>query len=287
LTWVSKSTILTITMQHKIITGLIFGSTIPLGLFVSSCAKSPLVQKPDVKVVNVAATTERQMGTDIDHSAGNVNWSSVRSTGTNWAYCKVSGGYSNADSDFVDPMFAKYWPQMKKAKIARGAYCFFDLNGDGTTQAKQFLKLLNSAGGLEADDLPPQLDVEWSPTPSTAPFPSGSKWQDEALEWLTYVEKETGRIPVIYTGYSMAKTRFDARFSKYPLWVARYPSEKTMTPSLNPDPKYAPKGLGPWSEWTIWQYSESGNIVGLGIGQDLDVLAGTIEDFVKKTTVKK
>ncbi|MFT5634379.1 MAG: lysozyme [Rubritalea sp.] len=263
--------------------------SIAFTLLLTGCVKSPLSRplssKPREHYI-VLHSIDRQMGTDIDHDAGNVNWAAVKSTGTNWVYCKVNGGYSNADSGFVDPMFATYWPQLKKANIARGAYCFFDLNGDGETQAKKYLALVDAAGGFNAADLPPQLDIEWTPTPANTPFPASNTWQDEALEWLTYVELKTGRIPIIYTGLGMAKNKFDSRFSKYPLWVARYPTENTIKPTSNPYPKYAPKNVGPWKSWAIWQYSENGNISGIGIGQDLDVLKGNIEDFVKKTTVE-
>lgn len=242
--------------------------------------------QPSKSVPTAPQSDQRQMGTDIDHDAGSVDWSAVKSTGTNWVYCKVSGGFSNTGYDFQDPGFANYWPQLEQAKLARGTYCFFDLNADGKTQAQLFLKLLNAAGGLKADDLPPCLDIEWTPSPSNVPFPSNNQWQEEALAWLSYVEQETGRIPIIYTGLSMAQNNFDSRFSKYPLWVARYPTEDTITPTLNPYPNYAPDNVGPWKNWIIWQYSESGIISGIGPGQDLDILVGTVQDLVAETTVK-
>ncbi|MFT5883000.1 MAG: lysozyme [Crocinitomicaceae bacterium] len=272
-------------MIHKKL--LIF--SIPLSLFLGGCenlSPSDPLSSTSRKTYKASRSNDLQMGTDIDHGAGNVNWSAVKSTGTSWVYCKVSGGFSNADSGFVDPKFSSYWPQLEEAKIARGAYCFFNLDGDGQTQAKRFLKFLNAAGGMKANDLPPQLDIEWTPTPSSTPFPNGNQWQEEALEWLTYVEKETGRIPVIYTSQSMVQNRFDSRFSKYPLWVAAYPTENPIVPTSNPYPNYAPKNLGPWAGWTIWQYSQTGTIAGIGLGQDLDVLKGSIESFVKSTTVK-
>ena len=227
----------------------------------------------------------RLMGTDIDHDAGSVDWSAVKSTGTSWVYCKVSGGFSNTSYSFQDPGFADYWPQLEQAQIARGAYCFFDLSADGKTQAQLYLQLLDAAGGMKSEDLPPCLDVEWTPSPSDTPFPADNQWQDEALAWLNYVEEQTGRIPVIYTGLRMAQNHFDSRFSRYPLWVARYPTEDPITPTKNPYPSYAPQDLGPWKDWMIWQYSENGTISGIGPGQDLDVLVGTVEEFVKATTV--
>jgi len=228
---------------------------------------------------------KRVMGTDIDHDAGSVDWKAVESTGTQWVYCKVNGGFSNTNWDFVDSGFSNYWSELKRENIARGPYCFFDLNADGQQQAELFLQLIQTAGGLEANDLPPCLDVEWSPSPSDTPFPTSKEWQDEALAWLTYVEEKTGRLPIIYTGLSMAKNHFDSRFSKYPLWVARYPTEDKIVPTLNPYPSYAPDDLGPWAHWMIWQYSESGTISGIGSGQDLDILDTSIEDFVKSTTL--
>jgi len=226
------------------------------------------------------------MGTDVYDGCGSIDWNAVKSTGITWSYCKVNGGYSNTGYEYQDQKFSAYWPQLKQANMARGAFCFFDLNADGTTQAKLFMQLLDAAGGMNADDLPPCLDIEWTPSPKSTPFPTSKQWQNEALEWLAYVEKKTGRLPIIYTDASMARNNFDSRFSKYPLWVADYPSERPIKPTSNPFPSNVPKGLGPWKDWTIWQYSAWGTISGIGQNQDLDILAGSVEELVKATTVK-
>jgi len=247
-------------------------------------AESPEDSKSGSEVMDSESNSNvRLMGTDINHNAGSVDWEAVQSTGINWVYCKVSGGYSNKNSTYEDPNFATYWSELKKVSIARGGYCFFDLNSDGKKQAELFLKIINEAGGMQADDLTPCLDIEWSPSPSNTPFPDSDSWKDQALAWLTHVEKETRRIPVIYTGLSMAQNKFDSRFSKYPLWVARYPSSETITPTKNPYPTEIPTELGPWDKWMIWQYSQSGKIDGIGTGQDLDIMDGSLESFIRST----
>ena len=58
---------------------------------------------------------------------------------------------------FEDPKFAANWSGTKANGILRGAYQFFRPGQDAIAQADL---LLSKMGTLEADDLPPVLDVE-------------------------------------------------------------------------------------------------------------------------------
>lgn len=66
--------------------------------------------------------------------------------------------------------------------------------------------------------------------------------------------------PVLYTGLSFARERFDeldeersARLAALPLWVAAYPWRYPREPTLADAERFtAPR---PWSAWDAWQYS--------------------------------
>jgi hypothetical protein len=147
---------------------------------------------------------------------------------------------------------------MQAAGVVRGAYQFFEPGEDPTAQANL---LLQAMGPLQPGDLPPVLDMEVTGGQSAAAIVANVQ------TWMNVVEKATGVIPVIYTapGFwnrSVGSTTFGAN----PLWVANW---GVAAPTL-------PVG---WSNWAIWQYSDTGFVPGI-LGQvDLDEFNGSLAEL--------
>ncbi len=200
----------------------------------------------------------------------------------------------------VDETFHTNWQEAREAGVIRGPYHFFRPGKDVAAQVDLFV---STVGSLEADDLPPVLDLEQTGHQANEVI------VERAQEWLQAVEKHFGRKPVIYVSPSFwdehmlgpqhpvshhrrhhhspgplpgnsspANNRVSQDvFSQYPLWIASYRSHPHL-------PQHT------WQDWTFWQFTERGNVRGIGsvhrpVRVDCDVFHGTVEqlkEFIKQ-----
>ncbi|MCL6454389.1 MAG: 1,4-beta-N-acetylmuramidase [Alicyclobacillus sp.] len=198
-----------------------------------------------------ARSASDAQGIDVSAYQGTINWSQVRASGISFAFIKATEGTSLTDS-----LFATNYAQAKAAGVLRGAYHFARPGASAAAaQAQYFLHVLEAAGG--AVELPPVLDVE----------DAGGLNQSELVSWITEwmdaVQTATGVQPLLYTYPSFAETYLTSALAKYPLWIASY--------GVN-----APANVNGWTEWTFWQYSDTGTVQGVTGSVDLDVYNGTV-----------
>jgi lysozyme len=156
-------------------------------------------------------------GVDVSYYQGTIDWVKVKGAGIDFAISRVSDGVG-----FIDPKFAANWPASKKAGLVRGTYQFFEPAQDPIKQADLMFAEVQKAGGFQAGDLPPVLDVEVTGGLTPAQI------QASMTKWLNYVEAKIGRKPIIYTAAFMS-SNVGTGFKAYPLWVANYgPACPTM-----------------------------------------------------------
>ena len=210
------------------------------------------------------AAAAQAAGLDVSHYQGTVQWSRLPAQGIHFAFVKATDGVGGKD-----PLFTANWTGAREAGVLRGAYHFFRAEHPGDAQAEHFLSQI---GALEAGDLPPVLDIEVTDNTATPALVEG------ALQWLQAVEARTGRLPIVYTDPYFGRTYLaDARFAKYPLWIADYSADPTRLP-------------GAWNgkEWSFWQHSEKGQVPGIEGPVDLNAFRGSPADlrrFACSTTV--
>lgn len=165
--------------------------------------------------------------------------------GARFVFIKASqGGLSH------DPAMARHHLLAGQAGCDRGAYHFYDWSATPAANAANFLRQM---AGLSWE-LVPVLDAEHGGAGTKA------KTAAALLEFLAAVENATGVIPCVYTYASWwnASVAPDAKFLRYPLWIARYPS-RYANGSVPPDTATTPPAA-PWSTWVAWQYSTAGNL---------------------------
>jgi lysozyme len=197
--------------------------------------------------------SSRLTGIDVSHYQGHVNWGAVRGAGCAFAFAKATEGAGD-----TDPFFATNWAGMKAAGLLRGAYHFFRSEQDAAQQAAHFLSTVQLGTG----DLPPVLDIEIADGVSGAALVGGVQ------TWLDAVEPAAGVTPIIYTDASFWNANLNAQFGAYPLWIAHYTAAPAPTP--------LPRG---WSDWTLWQYSQSLHIEGVNGAADHDYFNGTLDSL--------
>jgi lysozyme len=187
-----------------------------------------------------------EIGIDVSHANGTIDWKAVARAGIGFAYAKATEG-----ANTVDHTFTANCAGMKDAGILRGAYHFFRPDKTPQAQADSFLR---TVGQLGEGDLPPALDLEETSTKC-------DRWRNVeasrrvpmAVEWLERVEKALGRTPIVYTRRSFVQDVLGhpGPLVRYPLWVAHYTCAET--PAMPPG----------WPAWAIWQHSDCGRIEGV------------------------
>lgn len=227
-----------------------------LGALVAGCASNvdQRCYEQTVSELRVCAGSNTVSGVDVSYYQGTVDWVAVKGSGRAFAIARVSDGINTLDNQF-----ARNWRGMKAAGLVRGVYQFFRPSQDPLVQADLLVSQVTAAGGFEAGDLPPVLDLE------TTDSQSSSVVQARARTWLDRIQARTGRRPIVYTGAFMSAT-IGTAFAAYPLWVANYGVTCPSMPSA-------------WSQWLMWQSGSTGRVAGITGNVDVDVFNGTLAEL--------
>jgi len=206
-----------------------------------------------------AATLAYADGIDVSHWQGTINWTKVKSDGTQFAFMKAT-----ESNNYYDKTLPTNWAGAKNVGIYRGAYHFARPGStSGATQARYFV---GKVGTLlkEKGALPPVLDLESSGGLSV------SRLRAWTSEWLQTVESLTGRTPIIYVSPAFWEYYLgnSTAYTRYPLWLAHYTTGRPRVP-------------GGWSKYTFWQYTSTGRVSGIGGNVDENRFNGTTADLAR------
>lgn len=189
-------------------------------------------------------------GIDVSKWQGQINWDAVKNDGVHYAFIR-----SNNGTNILDEFFAYNWAEAKRVGIKRGAYQYFRANQDPIAQADKFLA---TVGAMDADDLPPVIDVEdhEGSTPAQLAANVGA--------WIQRVEAATGKRPIIYTGLYFWKDHVGSdAYVDYPLWIAQYGRQCPDIPA-------------PWTTWAFWQITSTGRVAGVSGDVDVNTFHGDL-----------
>ena len=193
-------------------------------------------------------------GVDVSHWDGTIDWTKVKAAGIDFAIAKAT-----ETTNYTDNTFATNRQNAEAAGVVFGAYHFFRANADPTAQADYFVKTI---GSVKPGEITPVLDLE------TTDGQSGSTIGSRAATFLQAVEAATGHVPMIYTSPSFYTSTLGspAALAAYPLWIANWQVTCPDVPS-------------PWTDWSVWQDSDSGSISGIPTATDTDKFDGTVADL--------
>ena len=196
-------------------------------------------------------------GIDVSRYQGQINWQQTKRGGVAFAFIKATEG-----GDHLDKNFRANWYGAGKAGIPRAAYHFFYFCRPAYQQANWFKRKVPK----DPKALPPVLDVEWNNSSKTCKTrPSPAKVRSEMKVFLNMMERHYGKKPLIYTTVDFYKDNNLASFTGYEYWlrsVADHPSQ-----------------VYPNQRWTFWQYTGTGKIPGIKGDTDINVFAGTTEQW--------
>lgn len=249
---------------------LSFGALGALGLL-GACHQQPADEtfqaavvtaedEPDEPAASASHRRDHAQGIDVSHHQEAIDWPEVALSGIHFVYIKATEGV-----DWRDPDFLANWQGAGEARLMRGAYHMLRPEDDAIEQAKWYLAALEEAGYSKTDMLP-ALDVERASTTTQVPR---RQTAERALQWLHYVEQQTGRKPVVYTNPKFWQDYLeeDHPLTEYHLWLADYSEEPE-----------AELGWG-WADWHFWQFSQRGDLPGIDKTVDLNRFNGTPEEL--------
>ena len=184
------------------------------------------------------ATAAEQLiydGIDVSHYQGNIDWEMVASDkNIKFVYIKASEGITISPKHYHLNI-----KEIRQAGIPVGAYHFFHPDISVQRQFDNFTKQVKK----EDQDLVPLIDVE---TPGKVPKKAVA---DSVKKFSDMLEKHYGCRPMIYTGSDFYNNYLSHKFSKYPLFIARYSTAKPV--------------LKDGAKWVLWQFTEKGKVAGI------------------------
>jgi lysozyme len=213
-------------------------------------------------------------GIDVSRWQGDINWSSVKNAGIEFAFCKATEGV-----DFVDIKYTQNMVNASAAGVLIGPYHFARPDSqennpnDARDEANDFVDAIAPYYAAPGNFLRPVLDVERLPTLGEIPIGLTQKeyLSDWVHEFVDVVVTRLGFEPIIYTGSSYAINYLDQSISQYDLWLANWGYFPPATP-----PAVA---LGIWDDWAFWQFTDSGQVPGIVGSVDFDVFQGSLSEL--------
>jgi lysozyme len=166
-------------------------------------------------------------------------------------------------SGYIDPTFPRRLLEAYKYKLLCGAYHFCDASSP-TKQADWFVNIAGRIPGVKLF-----LDIEQNYADK-----SNTVTVDRAAAIASRIMEMTGQLPETYTGRYQPDGTGDQWgktgnkvLRSTDLWVSHY--------TTKPKPNLVPG----WKTWTLWQWTDSGEVEGVEGSVDRNRFNGTAEEL--------
>lgn len=200
---------------------------------------------------------------DVYDGTGNVDWSALHSAGYTFAIIKATEGTGNVQDTFL--------ANRRNAPAAGisplGLYHFArPENGNPEAQADHFCDVV---GTVNPDEFV-ALDIETG---------EESTWPDFIQRWFARVLERLGEVPTCLYMSDDPASRMPASIGRWPLWVAGYGANTGQPPNWGAgyEDQYSDGSFehswptGPWSTWSVWQFTSKGSVPGIAGDADLNL----------------
>ena len=199
----------------------------------------------DAKSKNVHSV-ENIYGIDVSHHQGEINWDKVKkwkNEELEFVYIKATEG-----ATYIDQEYAKNFAGARENGLLAGSYHYFRTTSSVENQFRNFTENIQ----IKEQDLIPMIDVEekinWGE----------NEFHANLQEFLQKVENYFGKKPMIYSVNSFYNMNLSGRYQKYHFLIGRY---GTRAPNMRDN-----------TNWTVWQFTETGIVEGIPKDVDVDVL---------------
>ena len=180
-------------------------------------------------------TCQHVHGIDLSHYQGEVFWETVgENTKMAYVYLKATEG-----GDRIDKMYERNINLAHRYGLKVGSYHFYRPK---TEQIKQLENFKTQCLPGE-QDLIPMIDIETKQGLLTEEF------CDSLMKFLTLVEDAYKQKPLLYTGKNFYNKYLQGKVNDYQLMIAQYTEQEPV--------------LADERDFTLWQYTGKGRIVGV------------------------
>ena len=180
-------------------------------------------------------TCDHVHGIDLSDYQGEVFWETVgENTKMAYVYLKATEG-----GDRIDEMYERNINLAHRYGLKVGSYHFYRPK---TEQIKQLENFKTQCLPGE-QDLIPMIDIETKQGLNTEEF------CDSLMKFLTLVEEAYKQKPLLYTGTNFYNKYLQGKIDDYQLMIAQYTEREPV--------------LADERDFTLWQYTGKGRIVGV------------------------
>ena len=192
-------------------------------------------------------------GFDVSHHQGEIKWRKISPKNYQFVYLKATEG-----GDFKDRLFQNNWLAAREQGLHVGAYHFYRLCRKGRIQAENFIATVPK----KTDALPPVIDLEYD-NACIHQFT-----QEQLLAEIKIMhdqlQQHYGKQPIFYTSKNFYNIVLIDTFKNTPIWIREYQDQPRLKDQR---------------AWTFWQYTAKGKIQGIDKAVDLNVFAGSEQDW--------
>ncbi len=203
----------------------------------------------------VGSDTSREFahGIDVSRFQGEIDWEKVADDGVDFAIIRVGARGTTKGAIVADPTFVDNIEGAQKAGIDCGVYFYSQaLNAEEAQEEADFVLEQIAPYTLK---YPVVLDVEIADLENARTEHAQQDQYHEVLKTFSDAIRGAGYDSMVYGNIKTFTLLLDpARMEQVPVWIAYY--------SL---PQYYPY------EFSIWQYSSSGNVDGIDGDVDLNI----------------
>ena len=238
------------------------GPSVPVG------PVSSIKGHPDIKIFKPPVIYPIK-GYDLSSADGRIDWNAfARSPRPHFIYARAMGWAG------PDPTFADRWSHAKALGIDRGAYLKFNFCLPVQDQLAQFQRQV----GADADMLPVGIELV-TPTADQS-LGAGqlacyrqigaAQARGRILQLARGIGQQSGKTPILLGNSYNLSVLTDERAEPYMIWLNAYGPQNAISGKLKL------RGRNPW---TMWQYSGTLSVPGIGDQTTGEVFFGTPRQY--------
>jgi lysozyme len=221
---------------------------------------SSIAGRPDIKIFK-APDIYPVKGYDFSSMDGAINWTAFAGMERpNFIYVRAVG-WSGVDLTFSDR-----WMHIKKLGIDHGFYLKYDFCRSPASQMDRLTSIVHA----DQESLPAAIEIvdpqgEDKAQLNCLKFTGLQSAKSGILHLASALRKYYGKTPLLYGNRNNLGKFLDRRSDEYMIWLGSWGRDGTQLRGRNP--------------WTLWQYSGTLNVKGVGPKTTGNVFFGTLEQY--------
>lgn len=221
---------------------------------------SSIAGRPDIKIFK-APDIYPVKGYDLSSSDGKINWEALAdSERPRFIYARAIGWAG------LDTTFNERWSHIKNLGIDYGAYLKYDF----CRSPKAQIARLSAIVPVDQEALPLAIEIVNPQGESNSQLACFNSLGIEnakqgILELASAVRTHYGKTPLLYGNRNNLSKFLDQRSEEFMIWLGSWGSTGTQLSGRNP--------------WTLWQYSGTLSVKGVGSKTTGNVFFGTEEQY--------